>query len=469
MMDSLHTRFRKNTGVTLVELVVVMVLVGILGAIVAQLVYPVFAYIDSNRRAALADVADTALRRMGRDLRLALPNSVRVTTVGGVTYLEFLLVRTGGRYRTATGGGSAAACGGAITSSTAGDLLTFGTAQTCFSSIGAVLNLSQIVANSDRVVVFNLQPGTTSADAYQQTGVANNNSLVSGAFAGTGAGAGQDQINFASNTFTYASPGNRFFIVQYPVTYACDTTAHTLTRYWNYTIPAGGGPVDAAVYRRQQRPAGERRDQLHADLQHDCLAGSGARDDVPAAHDAKLLGEQRERHPHLRSPREQRAMTERVQRHRQQGSLLIAALFLIVGLGILIGYLSLVSSSSQTASIADLNSSRAYQTARTGAEWGIYQVMRNSGGSFASQCLAGTATPRNQTYGGTLAAFTATISCTSTTLTEGGGTVVAYAIQSNACNVPAVSGACPNTTATSPLYVERQVNLTVVCATPGSC
>jgi len=237
---SFRTYFRRSAGVTLLELVVVMVVVGIIGAIASQFIYPVFAYIDSNRRAALVDVADTALRRMGRDLRLALPNSVRVTTVGGVTYLEFLLVRTGGRYRIATGGGSPAACGTGITSNTAGDVLTFGTPQSCFSSIGTVLNLSQI-ATTDYVVVFNLQPGTTGADAYKQGGGTQNNSLVAGAISGTGGGTGEDQIRFAGNTFTYASPGNRFFVVQYPVTYACNTAAGTLTRYWNYAIPAGGG------------------------------------------------------------------------------------------------------------------------------------------------------------------------------------------------------------------------------------
>ena len=162
-------------------------------------------------------------------------------------------------------------------------------------------------------------------------------------------------------------------------------------------------------------------------------------------------------------------MTGKNSSRRQRGFLIPMAIFLIVGLALLITYLATVSSSSQTASLADLNSARAYQTARTGAEWAIYQVMRNSGGSFAGQCTPApasldtpvSATARNQTYGGTLANFTATISCTGVRFTEGGGTVTAYAIQSNACNIPA-SGACPNTTTTSPLYVERQVNLTVV-------
>src|SRR4030067_199295 len=89
----------RNAGVTLIELAITIALVGILAALIVQFVAPVRSYIDSSRRAALADTADTALRRLGRDLRLALPNSVRVTTSGGIVYLEFLLLRVGGPYR----------------------------------------------------------------------------------------------------------------------------------------------------------------------------------------------------------------------------------------------------------------------------------------------------------------------------------------------------------------------------------
>src|SRR5690349_17888575 len=152
-----HSRLR---GVTLIEMVVVMALVGILGALIVNFVAPVRSYIDTTRRAALADAADTALRRIGRDLHLALPNSVRVASVGGVQYLELLLVRTAGRYRIDSGGTNH--CGGGATD----DPLSFGSADTCFMTIGNSPNLAQ-VTTGDYVVVFNLQPGTDKADAYQ--------------------------------------------------------------------------------------------------------------------------------------------------------------------------------------------------------------------------------------------------------------------------------------------------------------
>ena len=96
MRNFLHAR-RRPRGFTLVEMVIVIVITGIIGAMVAVFIrVPVQGYIDTTARAALADTADTAARRLTRDVRLALPNSVRVSANG--QYLELLLTRTGGRY-----------------------------------------------------------------------------------------------------------------------------------------------------------------------------------------------------------------------------------------------------------------------------------------------------------------------------------------------------------------------------------
>jgi MSHA biogenesis protein MshO len=229
---------RRGAGVTLIELAITIAIVGIVAVMILQFAMPVREYIDTSRRAALADAADTALRRMGRDLRLALPNSVRVTTTGAgpstVHYLEFLLVRTGGRYRAEPD----SVVGATTCGTTAGDVLDIGTADTCFVTLGAVPNISQVSAGNDYLVVFNLQPETDKADAYQTTcGAACNKSLIS---ARTSTGGSVERFTISSNTFTYESPGKRFFVIEGPVTYACSgmtaSGGGVLTRYKGYGI-----------------------------------------------------------------------------------------------------------------------------------------------------------------------------------------------------------------------------------------
>src|SRR5215210_7725394 len=90
----------RQRGVTLIEMVIVITITAIIaGGVAVFISRPFESYIDAARRAELTDIADTALRRMTRDLRTALPNSIRITTVAGVTYLEYLQTSGGARYR----------------------------------------------------------------------------------------------------------------------------------------------------------------------------------------------------------------------------------------------------------------------------------------------------------------------------------------------------------------------------------
>ena len=98
---------KQQTGFTLVEMIMVIVITGIIGGIVAMfLKAPIQQYMDVARRAELTDIADTAVRRMARDVRTAVPNSVRPQ--GQSTYVEFLPTRDGGRYRYTPPGTSSA-------------------------------------------------------------------------------------------------------------------------------------------------------------------------------------------------------------------------------------------------------------------------------------------------------------------------------------------------------------------------
>ena len=246
------TRIRA-CGFTLVEAVAVIAIMGVVAGMVAIFIrQPVESYVDAVRRAELTDIADTALRRMGRDVRAALPNSIRIATAGGVTYLEFLQISGGGRYRAQPD------------SAGNGDPLDFTAADTTFDVIGPVPPL----AAGDRIVVYNLGPGSTESDAY--TG---NNSTAFASLAGS-------TITIAAKLFPFVSPGHRFQVVEYPVTYACDPASGQLRRYWGYAIaaaqptpPAGGNNallatnVSACTFTYTASPATQRNSIVSLSLQ----------------------------------------------------------------------------------------------------------------------------------------------------------------------------------------------------------
>ncbi len=97
------SRPRASTrGFTLIELIVVMLLLSVVIGMTATLTLkPLEAYRDVRVRATLTDSAEAATRRMGRDIRSALPNSLRVA--GGGQVLELLHVLDGARYRAEAG------------------------------------------------------------------------------------------------------------------------------------------------------------------------------------------------------------------------------------------------------------------------------------------------------------------------------------------------------------------------------
>ena len=219
-------RYRKHSaareaGVTLIELVIVIAITAIIaGGVAVFISRPFEGYIDTARRAELTDIADTALRRITRDLRSALPNSIRITCVPAgctsdtdVYYLEYLQTSGGGRYRAELDN-----LGG-------GDPLYF--AGTDSNSSFDVLGTMPTLAAGDSIVVYNLAWSGTIANAY----FGDNRRAYSSSTGNT--------ITVSPNTaFPYPSPGRRFQVVQYPVTYMCNPTTGELRRYWNYTITA---------------------------------------------------------------------------------------------------------------------------------------------------------------------------------------------------------------------------------------
>lgn len=253
----LPTGGQSQSGFTLIEMITAITLTAILSGIVAFFIrVPLQGYFDISRRAGLTDDADLAVRRIAREVQGALPNSVRVSAVGGVTYLEFLAVRTAGRYRSGPGaapglGGTPACPAGAVAGYN--DVLEIGMADTCFHSLGVTPNLGTVTA-ADWLVINNLSAdpaASPDASAYAGPGGGSNRIGLS-AVPTPGAGAGREDLftfgGVGGYAFPLASPGNRFHIVSGPVTYVCAPAAGggALTRFWGYPISAAQ-PTDVAA------------------------------------------------------------------------------------------------------------------------------------------------------------------------------------------------------------------------------
>ncbi len=132
----------------------------------------------------------------------------------------------------------------------------------------------------------------------------------------------------------------------------------------------------------------------------------------------------------------------------QTGFSIITAIFLIVVLAALGAFAVSMSRVQQMSAAFDELGARAYLAAQAGIDWGAWQVLRGAG-----TCAAATGSPA---LPGSLALFTVTVTCTSTSHTEAGTPVTLHQLTATACN----QAPCPNP-APGPDYVERQVQAAV--------
>lgn len=255
-------------GVTLIELIVVITITAIVATVLGVIVVrPIQSYEAQVRRAELVDAAEMALRRMGREIRQALPNSVRVrdslgnvdsvncAAAGVICSLEILRTVDGARYRVGPGNL------GHNHANPTYRLQIPGTDSNGFNVVGFFPNITPPYSSAAqnppaRLAIYNQAAnGATSAysDAVLPVGpyvITNPTNTSFTIEDDDGAPADEHHIRLNSGDFNFRwdSPNHRVFIVDTPVSYVCNAGANgNITRHWNYGItaaqaatPAGG-------------------------------------------------------------------------------------------------------------------------------------------------------------------------------------------------------------------------------------
>ncbi len=153
-----------------------------------------------------------------------------------------------------------------------------------------------------------------------------------------------------------------------------------------------------------------------------------------------------------------------------RGFAIVSAIFILVVLAALGAFIVSVSTSQHTGSVLDIQGVRAYQAARAGIEWGIYQVQSTPAYNFSygtPPVAVGSANPNSRACPAsptsfvpaapTLLAFTVTVTCAASVDVNNGPTV--YRLVSTACNQPA-AGACPPAAPAAGFdYIERRIEV----------
>ncbi|NQD37290.1 type II secretion system protein [Permianibacter sp. IMCC34836] len=190
-------------GYTLIELVIVIAILGVIGVgLISIYTTSIRQYVEANLRAELSASARFAVERLSRELRNALPNSIRVTSDGDC--VEFRPVQLGSTYV---------------------DLPLTSASSTVTAAAFT------LPAGSWSLSVMPLLTGNgSSSDMYGPS------PLATAGIASVGAPDANNMVSItltAAKQFPRSSPGRRLFIVGAPVSF-CVTAANQIRRYTGY-------------------------------------------------------------------------------------------------------------------------------------------------------------------------------------------------------------------------------------------
>ncbi len=195
----------------MVELIVVIVITAVLAVSLVVFIKPTMqSYADTRVRSNMASQADTALRRMLRDVRLAVPNSLRLPND---QCFEVVPTSSGGRYRMGPDTVNDTPSGCTTPSATCAAYVDNTAATTKFDSL---TDLTPVPSTGDWVVINNQNIN----DVY----AANNRSAITAIAAAPLASQGKHRITINALQVSSGYDGGRFVVVpnsQQAVFYVC--------------------------------------------------------------------------------------------------------------------------------------------------------------------------------------------------------------------------------------------------------
>lgn len=210
---------RQNKGFSLLELIIVVVILGIMAVSLGGLSKnTVFSYIDAKDRNRLSQSGKWVIERISREIREALPQSIRTGSSGSFHCLEFLSIENAST---------------SINLPASGAVSSFNAVS--YDLVGSSSNLVAIMPINNSSV-YNLAGGS----------LANVSSVTASL-----SEANQAVVTLSSATnFARRSPQNRFYLLGSPISFCLDDSNGEMYRYQGYTLsasqpfpPTGGNQI----------------------------------------------------------------------------------------------------------------------------------------------------------------------------------------------------------------------------------